>query len=191
MRGPKLALAWARDQIAQSSQDWTAMCLKFTRTAYGLPAVFPSAKAAWQGAELKHETTDAGSIPAGVPVFWRVGEFWHVAPSAGAGLCISTDAKRRGKPDLVTIDSISQAWGATLLGWTEDLNGTTVWRQPPVANRVRSARNKLREARRLVRDASQLLDETPEDRQVVHQVADSLDDVIGHVTRKLERLPKS
>lgn len=192
MRGPKLALAWARDQIARPSQDWTQLCLAFTRQAYGLPPVHPSAKAAWEAAEHKHPTTDASSIPFGVPVFWRVGRYWHVAPSAGGGRVISTDVRRRGKPDLVTIDSVSTAWGATLLGWTEDLNGSTVWRRSkPVANRVRAARNALREARHLVREATQLLDAAPEERDVVHAVADSLDDVVAKITRKLERLPKS
>lgn len=191
MRAPKAALAWARDQIARPSQDWTQLCLAFTRTAYGLPPVYRSARAAWEAAELKHPTTDADSIPAGVPVFWKIGEFWHVAPSAGGGLCISTDVRRRGKPDLVAIDSVSSTWGATLLGWSEDLNGVTVWKPAPVANRVRASRNKLREARRLVREAGQLLDEAPDERFVVHQVADALQDVVDKITRKLERLPKT
>lgn len=192
MRGPKLALAWAADQVKRPSQDWTRWCLSFVRQAYGLPIVHPNAGVAWDKAEHKHQTTDAGSIPAAVPVFWELpGVADHVALSAGGGLCYSTDAKRTGKVDLVTIDSISRAWGAQLLGWTEDLNGFPVWRRPPVANRVRGARNKLREARQLVREAATLLDEAPEDREVVHQVADSLDKVVGHITRKLERLPKT
>jgi hypothetical protein len=191
VRGPKLALSWARDQIATPSKDWTRLCLQFVRMSYGLPALYPDAGTAWDQAKLRHETQDAGSIPAGVPVFWELGSVAdHVAISAGAGLCVSTDARRKGKPDLVAIDSITREWGGRLLGWTEDLNGHTVWKKTPVANRVRSSRNKLREARKLVREASQLLDDAPESRQVVHQVGDSLDDVIRHITRKLERLPK-
>lgn len=188
MRGPKLATAWARDRIATPGQDWTRLCLKFVRSAYGLPAVFPTADAAWSAAQHKHETKDAASIPAGVPVFWSPN---HVALSIGRGRCISTDAKRRGKPDIMTIDSLTSAWNLELLGWTEDLNGTRVWSAPAAPNRVQQARSKLRQARRLVRDAHQLLDDTPEDRTVVHNVSDSLDKLIDHVTRKLERLPKS
>lgn len=192
MRGPKLAQSWARDQIARPSQDWTRLCLRFVREAFGLPAVFPDAGQAWDNAKVKHPTTDADSIPAGVPVFWELPSVAdHVAFAIGGGLCISTDAKRRGKPDVVTIDSITTSWGATLLGWTEDLNGFTVYRKAPVANRVRGARNKLREARQLVREAGQLLDDAPDERTVVHAVADSLDAVTAKITRKLERLPKT
>jgi hypothetical protein len=188
VRGPKLAMSWARDQIARPSQDWTRLCLSFVRQSYGLPVVWPRADVAWDKAKHQHPTQDPSSIPAGVPVFWAPN---HVAISTGGGMCISTDAKRRGKPDLVTIDSLTRAWGMTLLGWTEDLNGQRVWKPAPVANRVRASRNKLRQARVLVLEASQLLDDAPEDRHVVHAVADSLDDVVRHITRKLERLPKS
>lgn len=191
MRGPKLAQAWAEDQVTRPSQDWRQLCLKFVRTAYGLPAVYPDAGTAWDRAEHKHETTDAASIPAGVPVFWRTpSRFDHVAFSTGGGWCLSTDARRPGRVDRVRIDSITTSWDAQLLGWTEDLNGHRVWR-PKVNNNVTAARGHLREARRQVRQAEQRLDLAPEDRAVVHDVAQRLDRVIQSITTKLERLPKT
>lgn len=191
MRGPKLAVAWGRSQVDAPIKDFHRLCLQFVRMSYGLPAVYPDAGTAWNAAVHRHETQDASSIPAGVPVFWELPSVAdHVALSIGGGLCLSTDAKRRGRVDVVPIDSITTAWGGQLQGWTEDLNGRRVWHKPAAPNRVSSSRNKLREARRLVREAEQLLDDAPQDRQVVHAVADSLDDVIGHITRKLERLPK-
>ena len=106
-------------------------------------------------------------------------------------MCISTDARRKGKPDPVAIDSLTKAWGLTLLGWAEDLNGFTVWRPKPKANRVRAARNKLREARQLVRDAVTELEDVPESREAVHKVAESLDSTVAKITRQLERMPKA
>lgn len=188
MRTPKLALSWARDQVARPTQDWTRLCLSFVRQAYGLPVVWPRASVAWEKAKLKHPTSDASTIPAGVPVFWAPN---HVAISTGGGMCISTDARRKGKPDPVAIDSLTSQWGLTLLGWTEDLNGTGVWKPAPKANRVRGARNKLREARQLVREAASELEDVPDSRTVVHNVAESLDSTIAKITRQLERMPKS
>lgn len=191
MRGPKLAVAWGHDQIANPVKDFHRLCLQFVRMAYGLPAVYPDAGTAWDKAEHRHPTTDAGSIPPGVPVFWEMpGVADHVALSIGAGHCLSTDAKRRGRVDVVRIDSIGPAWGAQLLGWTEDLNGFHVARQR-VHNNVTAARSHLREARRQVRDAERRLDMADEDRKVVANVAATLDELIAKISRKLERLPKT
>lgn len=190
--GPQ-AIAWGRRQVEQPSRDWFALCLMFVRMCYAIGVRFPSARAAWEGAEFRRPTTDAGSIPAGVPVFWRVGEFWHVALSIGAGKCLSTDVRRRGLVDVVRIDAIATAWGATLLGWTEDLNGVRIWSegQDQIAvSRVTIARAKLRAARAAIRDAQDLLDSTPEERELVHAVAGQLDRVIDAIARKLGRLPK-
>lgn len=191
MRTGKASRAWARDQVNAPVKDFTRLCLQFVRMAYGLPVFYSDAGTAWDRAELRHETQDAGSIPADVPVFWETSSVAdHVAYSLGGGMCLSTDARRRGRVDVVSIDSITQAWGGKLLGWSEDLNGQRVWREPAQPNRVSSSRNKLREARRLVREAGQLLEDAPEDREQVHKVAASLDDVVAHITRKLERMPK-
>lgn len=123
----KTAINLARRESRNRSRDWTGYCLMFVRTAFGVNAVHPSAITAWNAAKKKH--TD-GDIPRGVPVFWKGGKHGHVALSLGGGRCISTDVKRRGYPDVVTIASIGKAWGFELLGWTEDINGVTVYSPP-------------------------------------------------------------
>jgi hypothetical protein len=198
-RHRRAAIAWAREQITAPVKDYTGLCLQFVRMAFGLGAGFASAKAAWQGAKFQHKTTDANTIPRGVPVFWAVGEFWHVALSLGGGLCLSTDVRRRGRVDIVRIDSIRTAWGAQLLGWTEDLNGVRVWQNKPKAppaaptsqrNHVTRARAQLRVARRCVAIAERELRDAPEERQRVHAVAETLDQLEQAIAGRLERLPR-
>lgn len=188
------AIAWGRRQITDPVRDFRQLCLMFVRMCFAVAARFPSAREAWENAQLKHPTTDANSIPAGVPVFWRTGSaFWHVALSIGAGWCLSTDVRRPGRVDRVRIDAISSAWNAQLLGWTEDLNGVRIYTPEGdqlAANRVVNARIKLRSARQAIRQAEDLLDSTPEDREQVHIVAGQLDRVIDAIGRKLGRLPK-
>lgn len=129
-RAARQAIEWGRAQIANRTRDWTGYCLIFVRSCFGVGAMYPSAITAWDGAKRKHQTDSPGSIPRGVPVFWRGGKYGHIALSLGNGRCISTDAKRRGWPDVVSIDSVTRSWGYDLLGWTEDLNGQTVWTKP-------------------------------------------------------------
>ena len=123
----------AKQIVQLTNENWHNLCLKFVRTCYGVKAKEPNAKKAWENARFKHSTTNAKAIPAGVPVFWKTRTVnWHVAISIGDGKCISTDIFRRGKPDIVGIDTLSKAWGATLLGWTEDVNGVRVYEKPKV-----------------------------------------------------------
>lgn len=120
-----ISAAAAEEQSA--SRDWTGWCLKFVRIMLGVAASHPSAIKAWDGAKFKHTT---GTPPKGVPIFWRIGEFGHVALSDGNGYCYSTDILRRGKVDRVPIARIASRWGAKYLGWTEDLNGVRVYTPP-------------------------------------------------------------
>lgn len=123
------AIGWAKAQVTRPIKNFKGLCLQFTRMCYGVGAYYPSAKAAWDGAKYKHRTSNANSIPAGVPVYWATSSRYdHVAISAGNGYCYSTDIKRSGRVDRVSINSITRAWGP-LLGWTEDLNGVRVYRK--------------------------------------------------------------
>lgn len=121
------AQAWARKQIKDRDQDWLGMCQKFVRTAFDVGGGFGSAIAQWNGAKKKHGQTDLSKIPLYVPIFWKGGKHGHVAIYIGNGMCISTDGKRNGWPDIVTVKSLSRKWNYTFLGWTEDLNGTQVY----------------------------------------------------------------
>ncbi len=122
------AIAWAKTQTSNPSRSWHNLCLMFVRSCFGVPAREPNAKRAWETARKQHKTTDADSIPAGVPVFWKTRTAnWHIALSVGGGYCYSSDVGGRGKIGKIGIDALSRAWGATLLGWSEDVNGVTVY----------------------------------------------------------------
>lgn len=200
MRRGNAACKWGRAQVDRPIKDFERLCLQFVRMAFDLPAVFPDAGTAWDRAELKHRTTDPNTIPRGVPVFWELPSVAdHVALSLGGGLCLSNDVKRRGRIDVVRIDSIRTAWGAQLLGWTEDLNGARVWtpkpKAPPappapVETNVSRARAQLQVARRAVAIADKFLDRVPEERTVARKVGDSLDRLDEALGKRLDRLPK-
>lgn len=115
------ALANCAHEAHSGSAQWHGLCLKFARTMLGIGPRYSSAIAAWNGAAGHHH---GDADPAGgVPVFWRVGRYGHVAISAGGGWCWSTDIKRRGQVDKVPIGYISKHWGAHYLGWSDQLNG--------------------------------------------------------------------
>lgn len=143
------AVAWAKAQTARDAPaQWQGLCLRFVRTAYGLPAVHPDAHSAWHAAKGKH--TGKGYPPKGVPVFWRGGRYGHVALSLGKGWCISTDYVRQGRADKVPIDTVTKGWGLQYLGWAESINGTDItgWQPPGKHKRHVPYRRRLRQGMR-------------------------------------------
>jgi hypothetical protein len=126
------ALKRAREQHQDKSREWKGLCLVFVRTCFGIGPHFPSAAAAWHGAQLKHRETDGNKVPRGVPFFWTGGSqgFGHVVLTAGGGMCWSNDINVSGAISLASINEISMRWGQTPQGWTEDLNGVRVWERP-------------------------------------------------------------
>lgn len=137
-RSIQAAISWGRHQVDMPNRDWNRLCLAFVRQAYGLPAVYPSARSAWEHAERRHATADPADVPRGAPAFFRGGEFWHVVLPVGEGLCLSNDVRRRGRIDVVSLDQITKAWGYPLIGWTEDLNGHALPQLAPPAPRRRN-----------------------------------------------------
>lgn len=109
-------------------QNWTGLCLKFTRTMFRVTSRYPSAIEAWEGAggASGPDTHTVLAPPANVPVFWRGGRYGHVAVSAGGGMCWSTDIRRKGKVDLVPIAEITRKWRFEYLGWSETINGVRI-----------------------------------------------------------------
>ena len=76
------AIAYAKGQSSKPSKNWNNLCLQFVRTCFGVAAKHPNAKKAWEATTRKHKTTNASSIPAGVPVWFETGTVnWHVAIS--------------------------------------------------------------------------------------------------------------
>lgn len=123
MTAPKTinqAIANCAAEIKHPTPGWKAQCLRFCRTMYGIPSQHTSAINAWIGSTYKHTT---GVPPRGAFVFWKVGQFGHIAISDGNGFCISTDIKGPGTVARVPITTINTRWSAHYLGWTEDVNG--------------------------------------------------------------------
>lgn len=123
-RARQQSLHGPRADVWLNEDEPRGWCLKATRYCYDIPSKYTSAKGAWLGAARRHGTDEPA--PEGLPVFWKIGEFWHVAISVGGGICWSTDIKRDGFFDLVPISEVSRKWGAVYLGWTEDLNGVRI-----------------------------------------------------------------
>lgn len=120
------AVAWCRDH-----RVWpVGYCLKYVRTAHGIPAVYPSAISAWNNATGRHH--DDPTPPRGVPVFWAGGRYGHVAMSCGDGYVWSTDVRTLGRVDKVSIPALTAAWRMDYLGWAEVYNRVRVYTPPPV-----------------------------------------------------------
>jgi hypothetical protein len=120
-RTPDEAIAWGIRQSISPTQSYRGLCLQFVRHALGVPREFPSARSAWEA--LPATEHRQGRPPAGAPVFWEVGEFWHVAVHIGSWVYLSNDVQRAGLIDVVPGALIRQRWGARYLGWSSLLNG--------------------------------------------------------------------
>lgn len=124
------SVARAMGESVHPSQNWSGMCLKFTRTCLGVGALHASAFEAWRaaGGALGANTHTLLAAPAGVPVFWSGGPhgYGHVAIADGQGYVWSSDILRAGKVDRVAISKIHDKWGLKYLGWSETLNGVRV-----------------------------------------------------------------
>lgn len=126
-RSAAAAVAWAKGY----HYFHTGYCQMFTRLAFAVGGGFATATKAWNGARYKHPTSlsNAGSIPAGVPVYWTGGSkgYGHAVVSLGGGLVRSTDWPSRGRVGTARIGDITRAWGLHFVGWTEDINGVRVY----------------------------------------------------------------
>lgn len=134
------AINKAHKQSRNGPKFGTGECLYRVRRAYGAPAIgdwdrdgAADAEDGWKATKRKHPTSNPNVIPAGVPIWWTGGrhDYGHVAISLGGGRCISTDIKRAGYFDVCRVDDIRTQWGLKLLGWSEDINGLTVYTPPP------------------------------------------------------------
>ena len=135
------AIEAAHHQSEHGPQFGEGECMKRTRMLFGAPAIGnfdgdgdPDAEDGWKFAKHKHPTHDPSSIPRGVPVWWGGGskDNGHVAVSTGHGKIWSTDIKRTGFYDQVDITRIHRDWKLPLLGWSEDIDGVTVYTPDPV-----------------------------------------------------------
>jgi hypothetical protein len=80
---------------------------------------YPSALAAWQAQKPEWRHPGDRNVPPGALVYFSGGQYGHATFSAGGNHIYSTDILRRGKVDLVTIETIERKWGLKYLGWTD------------------------------------------------------------------------
>lgn len=120
------AIAWAMLRVKRGTAIGRNRCLQWVRMCFGIAALYGSARIAWSHVPV-HLRHGGHEPPPGVPVFFQVGKYGHVALSVGGGWCISTDILRDGKADRVRIDLITARWNAKYLGWTETLNDVRVY----------------------------------------------------------------
>lgn len=145
IRTGKEAIAWAVKESANESRNWQGLCLMFVRSCFNVAARYPSAETGYYNTTKRHTSWPP---PAGVPVWWTNGRYGHIAISTGDGYCWSTDWLRPGQVDRAPIRSITTQWGQNYRGWTEDINGVTVWSPPPPSLPKLNAANIARAARK-------------------------------------------
>lgn len=134
-------MSLTRAQAVANAKASTAypvgMCMKWTRTMFGRPAVGDvdgdgdaDAVDGWKSCKQKHPGDR--NPPAGVPVFWSGGRngYGHVGISLGNRTFRGTDSPTSGKVGTVGLDWPEQHWGLTYLGWADDLNGVPIPGEP-------------------------------------------------------------
>lgn len=114
-------MAFARGEIKSPDIDYSVLCQRFCRTAYGVPAWASSARKAWDAipANRKHVGGKPTDAPRGALLYYDIGQFGHVAIAAGVKTdtrCISNDYVRRGKIDYAP--RALPRWGVKYLGWS-------------------------------------------------------------------------
>lgn len=119
-------LGW--DLVRERIWFGVGYCLKTIRSLFGVASLYPDAETAWENAEARHATSSSADIPWGVPVWWVNGRYGHVALSLGKGRCLTTDYVETGRLGLAQISSLGPWCGGRLVGWSQDINGVTVWR---------------------------------------------------------------
>jgi hypothetical protein len=122
-RTPAQAIQVMKDRDARNETGWQGLCLKSCRTAYDLPGGWSEADVWWDSCpdEYKHPWSDAP--PFGMPIYWRIGEYGHIALSNGDGTIYGTDLPTNDQIGHCSIDLPRTKWGAKPVGWANWLNG--------------------------------------------------------------------
>lgn len=103
------------------------LCLQFARSVFDIPAVYPSAIAAWNGAKVKHTSRPPSGIV--VPVFFATpSQYRHVAVLRTDGKVITTNDDRIELWS--SIDAVAKGFRGAYMGWSEDLNGYDLYDAP-------------------------------------------------------------
>lgn len=112
---------------AEATTSWASgMCLQFSRSMAGIPAVYPDASTAWRNTIDRHPGDR--NPPRGCMVYWTGGSqgYGHITPSLGGGKVRSSDYPSSGRVGTTDIGWIERNWGLPFAGWAWDVNGVTI-----------------------------------------------------------------
>jgi hypothetical protein len=116
--------ASAADAVAAANRYTSysvGYCLKWVVTCWQAPSIgCPSAIVSWEWALDKHPNDR--QPPVGAPVYYRGGQYGHIAICTAPGRIRSTDCQGAGKVSEVNLDWPEKAWGYPYLGWAGDLS---------------------------------------------------------------------
>lgn len=104
-------------------------CLMQVRRAWGVPALYPTAYAAWVGAggAAGANTHTVHYQVHGMPIFLKGnGAAGHICIYDKDGYVYTTDFPNRGKWGRVKLTTLAKAWGMRVLGGSETLNGVRI-----------------------------------------------------------------
>lgn len=138
-RNAREAASWALQQVKNGSDRWHNYCERFVETAWGKPHRYASAIAHWGVAVREKRAHNGKDAPPGAFVFWGGGQYGHTAISIGGGKVVSTDILRKGKADVVHIDTITKRWNKPYLGWADPSKGTVLDKNSTPINATNSS----------------------------------------------------
>jgi hypothetical protein len=167
-RTTKEALAFARRQHDNPTQDWTGLCQMFVRSAYGVGSGFGSARAQWLGCdpEDRHPGGHVADAPLGSLLCFAGGSqgYGHIELAArdfasGAPGAWSNDLIRTGRIHKVHRAAPVTKWGQSYSGWITAVNDVDLrMPQNQVYAGIRRAIANLEAARETARDQSDAAD---------------------------------
>lgn len=99
---------------------WSGHCAHTAACAYGKASSGWDAYQGWEQtlAKYQRDGRNMHNPPRGALVFWRGGQYGHVATSNGRGAVWGNDAPNHGVVGLADLDWFSRNWGnLTLVGW--------------------------------------------------------------------------
>jgi len=118
-------IEWEQHEVHHGGAVWAGLCMKHSRTAWGLPVQAPSAKAFYEWVRDHHPQhlhhTDYRHVPGGAivldPRLSRWGHAWIATKHNGVGW--SSDYRRHGHIDRVPLHLPAWRHGDTHVFWTD------------------------------------------------------------------------
>jgi hypothetical protein len=128
-------MPWAnKTPVNLNAEDYAGWCLRFTQRVFpGSPVTYyPTARSAWDASGFKHAEMPDGSAIVPVSFSW-VGtingtrqDWGHIAAFVPGRGVLSSPGSGYGQQWFGSIDECARYFGATYLGWTEDVGGFRV-----------------------------------------------------------------